>query len=147
MYYKLKSGLFVGSYPDRPVKQVDAVLNVSRTLHDLVAPGVVNYNQPVNHLEPQGEDELFNAIVWMHHQYYALGRRVLVHCRLGQDRSFAVVTAYLWWSTKLPLSVAIAQVESARPASVPSARPDIYTFLTNTCTPAFFDKLHHFGGR
>ena len=46
---------------------------------------------------------------------HALGRNVLVHCAAGQQRSAAIVVAYLMFFNNMPLDKAIKYVRSKRP--------------------------------
>lgn len=57
------------------------------------------------------DDEVFEAI----HAALSAGKRVLVHCRAGEQRSAAVVACYVVWRWRMDPLDAIAYVRSKRP--------------------------------
>lgn len=116
-------GLFLGSANDskRMMHDVDLVVNCTQNLPFHTKPGVQHIRIPVHDNGEDGEvarlAHLLSDLTILHAIHIALeqNKLVLVHCKMGQQRSAAVVAAYLMYSQLLSPSAAIAFVCSRKP--------------------------------
>jgi protein-tyrosine phosphatase len=123
-FCEIEPGLFQGSRPGLyPPGEVDVVVNVSDTPNDFVqGHGLF----AVVHC-PLG-DHAFPGVNWLGgvvgllRELRRQGRRVFVHCDLGESRSAMVVVAYLMRCRQLALVEALEQVAACNPHSDPNHR-------------------------
>jgi len=122
--FEIEPGLFQGSRPGLdPPTAIDAIVNVSDTPNDFVQGhglfAIVHF--PLI-------DHGFPGVAWLEGVIGVLaelrsqGRRVLVHCDMGESRSAMVVVAYLMRSCNLSPTQALERVTARNPHADPNHR-------------------------
>ncbi len=113
--------LFLGGFFSEWPKTIDCVINMAEEDRDDVPwwcygflwcprPDLPGYAQTPKELQ-----SLVSVIcLWLD-----LGKRVLVHCDAGNNRSATVVIAYVMYSMQLTTTQAIAYVKAKRPSVGP----------------------------
>lgn len=118
----IEGNLYLGGYGDSQTVDVDLIVNCTP---DLPFPAdrhnSVHIRIPVKDVDdPKQQVILYDAMVHGNvlqemHKTLLSGGKVLVHCRMGQQRSAALVVAYLMYSKQFGIHDAIQFVRTKRP--------------------------------
>jgi protein-tyrosine phosphatase len=122
--FEIEPGLLQGSRPGLdPPAGVDVVVNVSDTPNDFIQGHglfAVVHCPLIDHAFP-GVDWL-EGVVGVISELRSQGRRVLVHCDMGESRSPLVVAAYLMRSHNLNPAQALDRIVARNPHADPNHR-------------------------
>jgi len=118
--YEILDDLYLASYNDVKYSgQFDSslfvVLNCTKDLKMLGHGARIAVDDDQTHESNMYMYKIFpSACKWIK-QHLDNGQPVVVHCAAGQQRSPAVVAAYLMWSKGLPMDYAIRYIKSVKP--------------------------------
>jgi hypothetical protein len=121
-YTRVEDGLYLGGSVDRPPRGTQAVVNLcGRPDSYQVGPSLW---EPVYEGGPgvAGKEptlELLRRVVGFIAEQRRAGRTTYVHCMVGQNRSAAVVTAYLMQEHGMGRDEALAFLQHRRPVVQP----------------------------
>lgn len=117
-YSRVEDGLYIGSSVDRPPRGTQAVVNLcGRPDPYHVEPSLWApiYEAGPGAAQQEPTLDLLRSVVGFIDQQRQAGRTTYVHCMLGQNRSGAVVTAYLMQKHGMGREEALAFLQRQRP--------------------------------
>jgi protein-tyrosine phosphatase len=118
--------LWIGNYQDTAIpsfiKGFDVIINCTKNLpfplEELCCPGVKQVRLSVeDNLQPAELDALYrylDKVTQLIHANLMYGRRVLVHCFAGKQRSASVIVAYMMRYFRMNLENASRALQSKR---------------------------------
>jgi Dual specificity phosphatase, catalytic domain len=121
-YSRVEAGLYLGSSMDRPPPGTQAVVNLcGRPDPYQVGPSLwaPMYEAGPDVAEEKATLNLLRRVVGFIVEQRRAGRTTYVHCLLGQNRSGAVVTAYLMQEHGMGRDKALAFLQQQRPIVQP----------------------------
>jgi hypothetical protein len=131
-YSLVEAGLYVGSSVDRPPRGTQAVVNLcGRPDPYQVGPSLWApiYEAGPGVAEEKPTLDLLRRVVGFIDEQRRAGRTTYVHCMVGENRSGAVVTAYLMQEHRLARDEALAFLQHRRPAVKPD--PNLMQLLAD----------------
>jgi hypothetical protein len=121
-YSRVEAGLYVGSLVDRPPRGTQAVVNLcGRPDPYQVGPSLWApiYEAGPGMAEEKPTLDLLRRVVGFIDEQRRAGRTTYVHCMVGENRSGAVVTAYLMQEHGMARDEALAFLQHRRRAVKP----------------------------
>jgi len=118
LYSRIENGLYLGSSVERPPRGTQAVVNLcGRPDPYQVGPSLW---EPMYEAGPDATAkkptlDLLRSVVGFIAEQRRAGRTTYVHCMLGQNRSAAVVAAYLMQEYRIGRDEAVSFVQQRRP--------------------------------
>lgn len=118
---QIRPWLFIGNYRDTnnlsylTFKSIEAMLQLAEKVEQ---PGISSLYLPVEDLAPISSEHIRQGVDFIR-EHKAKGKRVLVACGAGMNRSSAFSAAVLKEEENLSLFDAFAQVKHCHPESMP----------------------------
>lgn len=103
-------------------KNIDSIINVSESLYDTVISGRRYIHYPLRCFEfhrDATEWKMAHAAVRGLHEEHKAGRRILIHCWAGIDRSPTILTRFLAQKYHISDYLAAQMIKKARPVAQP----------------------------